>query len=312
MQISDDLWSQLLALKANCESGQFASPILVWNSECFRCAERLDEVDLISEHVLISSIALPTCGLAESALLEDEIWFYSTPGCDPSILSCLKLYVPLCAASLFRPGKSFVMVHMAQSIDGNVAIESGRSQWIGNEQNLLHAHRLRALVDGVIVGGNTARQDHPGLNVRHVTGDDPARIILSDLFLDFPKLPIVEGMRTLSLRSTRLPENVEGITESDVIYHKPADGKFDADNLLNQLRAVGVFSILIEGGPITFRSFFETGTVDWLQVHVAPTIFGSGKSLITLPAIEAIDDAIKLRNPFYVNMGDAIMVTGQL
>jgi len=42
----------------------------------------------------------------------------------------------------------------------------------------MHLHRLRALVDAVVVGVGTAIADDPQLTVRKVAGPQPARVVI--------------------------------------------------------------------------------------------------------------------------------------
>jgi riboflavin-specific deaminase-like protein len=205
-----------------------------------------------------------------------------------------------------------MVVHMAQTIDGMIATEQGNSQWIGNDENLMHSHRLRALVDGVIVGGTTAKIDLPRLNVRHVTGSNPARIILSDSFTETNRLPITEGMRTILLRSKAFVEANCATDDVDLIVYDEIDGRIAISSMLAELRSKGVRSVLLEGGPQTFRTFFEGGAVEFVHAHIAPMIMGSGIPMLTLPKISELADSVDVHNPFYVEMGDAIMVVGQL
>jgi riboflavin-specific deaminase-like protein len=245
-------------------------------------------------------------------LLHDRLWLALAPGCEPALRDALSLYAPLAMSRLVRPDGSFVLVHMAQSLDGMVSTTGGSSKWIGNDENLKHAHRVRALVDGVMVGGNTANLDSPSLNVRHVPGSDPVRIILSDSFTAIADLPRIEGMRTILLRTSDRNDIPAARDDIEVIRCGAGRNGVDTEELLASLRAAGVYSILVEGGPATFRTFFEAGAVDWLQLHVAPIIFGSGRSLLNLPVIDVVDDAVTLDHPFYTEMGDAIMVTAGL
>ena len=67
---------------------------------------------------------------------------------------------------------------IGQSLDGRIATLSGHSRYINGSQGLCHLHRLRALVDAVVVGVGTALADDPQLTVRHVGGPSPARIVV--------------------------------------------------------------------------------------------------------------------------------------
>src|SRR6476620_3295624 len=65
-----------------------------------------------------------------------------------------------------------------QSLDGRVATETGHSHYINGPAGLAHLHRLRALVDAVVIGIGTALADDPQLTVRRVTGPQPARVVI--------------------------------------------------------------------------------------------------------------------------------------
>src|SRR6516165_9302021 len=65
-----------------------------------------------------------------------------------------------------------------QSIDARIATPSGDSHYINGEVGLEHLHRLRALMDAVVIGVGTAVADDPQLTVRRVRGPNPARVII--------------------------------------------------------------------------------------------------------------------------------------
>src|SRR6202008_3308433 len=53
-------------------------------------------------------------------------------------------------------------------MDARIATASGHSHYINGAAGLAHLHRLRALVDAVVVGVGTALADDPQLTVRRV------------------------------------------------------------------------------------------------------------------------------------------------
>ena len=71
-----------------------------------------------------------------------------------------------------------VVGQIGQSLDGRIATESGHSKYINGPAGLTHLHRLRALVDAVVIGVGTAIADDPQLTVRRVAGQQPARIVI--------------------------------------------------------------------------------------------------------------------------------------
>ena len=76
-----------------------------------------------------------------------------------------------------RPS-SIVVGQLGQSLDGRISTEPGQSTLINGPEGIAHLHRLRALVDAVVVGAGTVRADDPQLTVRHVAGPNPVRVVI--------------------------------------------------------------------------------------------------------------------------------------
>src|SRR5207253_3904560 len=57
----------------------------------------------------------------------------------------------------------FVIAKCGMSLDGHLTRPPGETHWLTSESARSHAHELRALVDAVIVGAETIRQDNPRL-----------------------------------------------------------------------------------------------------------------------------------------------------
>ena len=97
----------------------------------------------------------------------------------PQAFRALTFPLPAPWEALFGPlrhGRVDDLVAVAQigqSLDGRVATETGHSHYINGPAGLAHLHRLRALVDAVVIGVGTALADDPQLTVRRVTGRSP-------------------------------------------------------------------------------------------------------------------------------------------
>ncbi len=72
-----------------------------------------------------------------------------------------------------RTGRPFVTWKFAATLDGRVAAADCTSRWISSAASRADAHRLRAIVDAIIVGSGTVLADDPHLTVRD--GDEPAQ-----------------------------------------------------------------------------------------------------------------------------------------
>src|SRR5215467_6282172 len=110
-----------------------------------------------------------------------------------------------------------VVGQFGQSIDARIATPTGHSHYINGAAGLAHLHRLRALVDAVVVGIGTALADDPQLTVRHVAGPSPARVVIdpSGRLPTKARLLVEDGIRRIVLTrietQTRLPAGVEHV-----------------------------------------------------------------------------------------------------
>ncbi len=71
-----------------------------------------------------------------------------------------------------------IVGQIGQSIDGRIATATGHSKYINGPAGLDHLHRLRSLVDAVVIGVGTAIADDPQLTVRRVAGPHPVRVVI--------------------------------------------------------------------------------------------------------------------------------------
>ena len=216
---------------------------------------------------------------------------------DPAMQNAARVYLPvlLGAARARRDGASFVAAHVTQTLDGRIACENGQSQWIGNEADLHHSHRMRALLDGVMVGANTALSDDPKLNVRHVPGADPRRVVLSGrarVLSEGSQLQLMQGPGSeVFVAAEHAPHDHRG--PSTVHAVRAEDGRLAPADVLAELRSRDVHSIYLEGGAGVLSSFLQAGVVDLLQVHIASMVLGSGLPSLRLPPVEHVDDGLQ-------------------
>src|SRR3954468_1321420 len=92
-----------------------------------------------------------------------------------------------------------VVGQIGQSIDGRIATATGHSKYINGPAGLAHLHRLRALVDAVLIGIGTAVADDPLLTVRRCVGPSPARVVLDPKGRIPPKSKVLadDGIRRI-------------------------------------------------------------------------------------------------------------------
>jgi diaminohydroxyphosphoribosylaminopyrimidine deaminase/5-amino-6-(5-phosphoribosylamino)uracil reductase len=200
-----------------------------------------------------------------------------------------------------------VVGQFGQSIDARIATATGDSRYINGAAGLAHLHRLRALVDAVLIGVGTAIADDPQLTVRRVTGPSPARVILDPNGRLPPTARVLaaDGIRRLLI--TR--ENGPAIPPPGVeIAALPASGGHIAPAaILAALAERGFRRILVEGGADTVSRFLAARCLDRLHVVIAPIIIGAGPSSVTLPPIARVEEALRAPIRAHV-LGEELLV----
>lgn len=206
-----------------------------------------------------------------------------------------RVYAPLLLAK--QAGAPFVIGQIGQSLDGRCATVSGHSHYINGQQALLHLHRLRALVDAVVVGVGTALADDPQLTVRHAAGPQPARVVIDPS----GRLPAGrrcladDGVRCLVVRNEAAP----GLEGAELVRVAATDRLLPPRAILAALRERGLQRVLIEGGPQTLSHVLAADCLDRLHMLVGPMIIGSGRPALQLPAIERLDEALRPETAVY-------------
>lgn len=206
-----------------------------------------------------------------------------------------------------RVDELMVIGQFGQSIDARIATANGDSRYINGAAGLAHLHRLRALVDAVVVGVGTATLDDPQLTVRRVAGPSPARIVVdpSGRLPATARVLADDGIRRLVVTragvARELPRGIE------VVGLPARDGQIAPGDILAALAARGFRRILIEGGAVTVSRFLAAGCLDRLHVVIAPIIIGAGPSSVTLPPITRVANA--LRAPMRAHaLGDELLI----
>lgn len=193
---------------------------------------------------------------------------------------------PLCKGTV---DDLVVVGQVGQSLDGRIATASGHSKYINCPAGIEHLHRLRALVDVIVVGVGTAIADDPQLTVRQVAGPQPARAVIDPngrLGSD-ARLFANDGNRRLliTVKGTRCdpPAGVETIALAG------QDGEIAPSAIVAALAWAGMRRILIEGGANTVSRFLSARCLDRIHVTVAPIILGIGGPGIALPPVDRAD-----------------------
>jgi diaminohydroxyphosphoribosylaminopyrimidine deaminase/5-amino-6-(5-phosphoribosylamino)uracil reductase len=208
-------------------------------------------------------------------------------------------------------GRPFVLVKLAATVDGRVAVPGRR--YLSGKAALREVHRLRDRFDAVLVGIGTVLADDPALTVREVKGRDPLRVIVDADARTPPTAKVVRARdpqhtvifvaRDADVRRTnRLRE--AGVLLATV---PRADGGVDLGAVLRWLGEKGVNTVLSEAGPQVAGALVRDRLADRLLVLLSPIAGGDGP-----PALEGVAAASDLRDVRVRRLGDDLAVEGTL
>ncbi|KGJ11861.1 bifunctional diaminohydroxyphosphoribosylaminopyrimidine deaminase/5-amino-6-(5-phosphoribosylamino)uracil reductase RibD [Paracoccus versutus] len=174
--------------------------------------------------------------------------------------------------SRIQRGRPMLTLKLGASFDGRIATASGESQWITGAEARRHVHALRLGHDAVMVGGETARADRPGLNVRGFGPvRQPVRIVVSSRPL--PDLPDEGPEHGPLWQLAGRPEDV-----------------------MAELGVRGLTRVLCEGGGVLAASLLRAGLVDQLIGYSAGVVLGGdGRAGIGALGLGRLADAPRFR-----------------
>jgi diaminohydroxyphosphoribosylaminopyrimidine deaminase/5-amino-6-(5-phosphoribosylamino)uracil reductase len=190
-----------------------------------------------------------------------------------------------------RLGRPWVTLKWASSLDGRTAAADGTSKWITGAAARQHVHEQRAAHDVILVGTGTVLADDPSLTARGDAGE----------FLKTQPLPVVVGNRAVppdaALRHH--PRGFEAITGHDL------------DAALRSLRAAGVHTVFVEGGPTVASALVEAGLVDEYLMYLAPVLLGGPRVAIGDIGVGSINERRRLHVLSSTNLGPDLLIRGR-
>ncbi len=204
----------------------------------------------------------------------------------------------------------FVVMKNAMSLDGKIATVTGESQWISGEKARKQVHCLRHELSGIMVGVETVIKDDPQLTARIPNSNNPIRIVVdSQLRIPIASTILTDQDKAKTIIATTKRADREKLATLkqmgiEVIMTKEKSGRVNLRELMRTLGAMGIDSILLEGGATLNFSALEENIVDKIQTYIAPKIIG-GKNAKT--AVEGAG-ILSLKNAFQINRLTAVMV----
>lgn len=234
----------------------------------------------------------------------------------------------------------FVILKIAQSLDGKIATAKGESKWITGEDARKYVHKLRNEVDAVLVGIGTVKKDNPLLTCRIKGGRNPFRVIV-DSSLQIPLnakiLKHKDGKTIIATLSTNPPTppfekgGQRGIIPKKFLadYQKKIDvlrnrgvqilttkkdknGMVNLKSLMKKLAKLDISSVMIEGGSCINASAVSSGIVDKIMMFTACKIIGGTDAIPSFggKSPSVLSRAKTLKNTSIKTIGKDILIEG--
>ncbi len=131
--------------------------------------------------------------------------------------------------------RAFVIFKLAQSLNGVIG-----GGYLSSKESLIHTHKIRSIIDYLLIGGNTVRVDRPTLDCRFINKSAPNIVIYSK------------------------KDNFD----RDISLFSVANREVKITNNLEFLKEPGL--VLVEGGEGMLNALKDK--IDWLLIYLTPKI----------------------------------------
>lgn len=217
-----------------------------------------------------------------------------------------------------QTGKPYVILKYAMTLDGKIATRTGKSKWITAELARRRVHEDRQRYAAIMVGVGTVISDDPLLTCRLDETDQPCNPvrIICDTHLRTPlDARVVQTASSVpTYIATAETDSVKHMPyrehDCDIIVVPEAAGHIDIEVLMEKLGAMGLDSVIVEGGAELNWSVLAYDVVNKVQAYVAPKLFGGAEAPSPIKGfgVEAPEYAIALSRPRVIPLGDDLLI----
>lgn len=202
----------------------------------------------------------------------------------------------------------------AMTLDGKIATTIGHSAWVTDIPARQRVYQERAQCDGVIVGGNTIRQDNPYLTTHQLANYNPLRIIMTRGLNLSPQARIFQTQEaaTLVLTETDHLETRKILEEQGVEVCQLSP--LTPTTVMKYLYNRGLAKVLWECGGTLGANAIKEGAVQKILAFIAPKIIGG----VTAPSpvgdleLKQMTEALVLEETSWEQLGDDYLLTGNI
>ncbi len=179
-----------------------------------------------------------------------------------------------------------VIVNVAMSADGKISTRERRQVRISGSQDFARVDRLKAGCDAIMVGIGTVLADDPSLTVkseecreyRRKQGwdDNPVRVVVDSSGRTPLGLLISQqrrGKRVIAVSRKADPDSLSVLSKKATVIIL-GENEVDLVLLLDNLGAMGIHRIMVEGGGTLIAALIRAGLVDEIYTFIGNIIIG--------------------------------------
>ena len=211
---------------------------------------------------------------------------------------------------LLKQRRPWVVLKWAQSLDGKIATHTSDSKWISDEKCRSHAHKVRGMMDAVVVGRGTVMKDDPMLTARRGrVRRIAARIVLDARLRTSPNVRLVQTAGetpTWFVCTKHAPRSRRrSLENAGCSVHQLASegGRPSLSAFLDLLGEHQMTNVLVEGGGELLGAFFDRRLADEVHVYLAPLLIGGagavsalgGRGAATISQAPRLPDAAQIK-----------------
>jgi diaminohydroxyphosphoribosylaminopyrimidine deaminase/5-amino-6-(5-phosphoribosylamino)uracil reductase len=193
---------------------------------------------------------------------------------------CRLWHLPFLYSSNYK--KPYIALKWAQSLDGHLADDHNKSQWITNEVARCYAHWLRSFYNDIIIGAGTALADKPQLTNRlaPLRPWQPQKIIFDPhgrIWRSRQDDQLTETISNSIILCDEVPQKAWVLTTAKETLNLEGKGY---QGLLNFLMSRGQRSVMVEGGPRLLSLFLQDQSYQSIHAFLAPIVVGGSTGKI--------------------------------
>lgn len=170
--------------------------------------------------------------------------------------------------------RPFVALKVATDHGGFIAAYGDKRRNITNERARKYSHFIRAQYGAVVIGSDTLKLDDPALDTRFFYSGKiaPFKVVIASghsLETIDRSLKLLRDRQLLIVTDEGFEPADLGLAKDRFIFLQRRNGNFCVQDILSELYARGITSVMIEGGARTYKDFLDAKIVDYVHLFTA-------------------------------------------